>query len=1567
MSLKPKAARRLLLVALSGVLVVAMLIGLVVVRSWQNERRTRRLRDDGMAAYQKADYPSALDHLSGFLKRQPKDRQAWLAFADAHERVEEPDGRNLAQAALAYDRAFSLDSADAATGLKLLRLYNLIGRSVEARDLALRLRPDDLASAGPAHLDVLMEEASSRSALKLFDAKLNEITERMVTLDPAGYRVAVVRTGFLINAGRKDDAVAFVSARLEAHPGDARFDFLSHATLIQTGRVTDPTQYIEALNRAAGLDPTSARRVADARYTDTMFSGQLLSAFDQLGMSAHALRILQDAATRLHDADARRILARREWQSSFTADFMADFPDADTSPNGDHSEILAFRALVLHDLGRAADAATVVAALRARARDYLAHAWSSVLGAWDDKADPKNTLALVDAAIKEHHAEPVFAFFRGNILERLGRAEEARQAWEGVYSSAFAEGWALPGARVAETLLDEGRIDEGAKAARTLLQRARSSPLANLVLLRAEAMLIESGRPVPNASEALARIDATSDRLKNESQDMQVRVRRLLLPARAVLLSSLGRRDEARALVERAIADPELLNNELTRRLALVSARLGLGMESGLLAAPAANVSDPGSLLGRALLLESSGQRGAATALVDTAFSQATDATRADAALARAQFYDAIDHPDALKVWRSLVEQNPRSLPVHVAAIRARAPGADPAFVDSLAARITELGGSDPDHPTTDIRFARARALLFKSPSAKQRDDAVTLLRQVVIDSPGRIDVRNVLIDALLLDDSAAGGGSGGSGGVRPNEQAAIEQLNAAAALVPNRAPYSLRLASILQHQGRISEAVSQLSNLALDRTAGAEGRLEAVDRLTGLREIEQALRGVEALAADQPAAGPNILLRRGSLLVLLRRDREAADTYRLILQQPALVGGDVDTIVTVAVALRNLHDAPGAAAALAKLDNQSIKPVDRALAKALFAAGGGDATAALAEFAAATTAAPDDPRTWLALARFHLGRAEPALAEAAARSGLKLCPTNTDLPIVLQQAVFADKNADTADLTPLIQAFAGNPATARRAEALRAIAGARKPGAPEDPATLVKLAADFADDPATQLFAVRRLMAMTPPRIDDAAGIIRRAAVRYPGDPAVQEQAARILAQAERLEPALEAANAWRTLSRKPEADLAVAEAHLALGHARPALDAVRGLTLPATLSDADQTLLGVLNIRVRAGVMLRDTAAAFQLLQPYLAQSSVVRTQIALPTAFALVPDAAEARAWIEAAAAKMDPRSIDDQTAIAAALGAASDRFTEARSDLLRRAIAITDPFAALSDAPAKFLEVRASLLDSAGDKPGAIVACRAALAKNPRSVPVLNRLVVLLLASRAEASEIVGLARRAVEAGPGAPGSLILLANALLGQAERPGAPADSPRREAAEALRTLTAMPVSGADMLIQIAALAERLGDAPTAIGHYERAIAAPDAPRDRELAIIKNNLAFALCSNGGKPPSADALRRAKTLAEEAVRFAQLPPFYETLGAVNAAMADRSGAADAYRKALAIDPRAIDARIGLADLLATGAPPERAEAAAIIRDLEADAASIKTLSESRKRQLQEAKRKLAGG
>ncbi len=1555
MMLKPKAARRLILVGvvcLLGILTITLLFG---VRRWQNQRRTEQLRVDGLAAFDKSDYQSTIQNLSKLLRRTPQDREAWLALAEARENIEESGGKHLTLAAAAYLRAWTLDETDSKTGRRLLRLYNETGQAVEARDLAIRLRPSDLAAAGIADKEVLLEEANARISLKSFDSTLDEITQRAIDIDPSDYSTASMRVEYLLGAGRVQDAIAFANDRLSSRPDDPTAEFLQQFVLLKVGRITDPAAILTSICRIAGLDANAPKRVGTPTYTDPVFAGQLISLFDTIGLYGHSVLVLEDTATRLNDSQSRRLLVRRCWYAGMLSKVVADSAPTATTTQAGISEMLAFKALALHDMNQKADASAILDELTKQEDNYAAVAWSRVLPAVLQKLDEKEALDRLELAIRDHPSEPVFSSLKAEILHRLGRSDEARQIWSELHASNLSVGWAVPSVRVVETLLDEERIVEALKAAERARTRFPANPAVQLISIRAQAAAIESGRLGALPADMLRGIDAVLDQLSRVgATDTMLQARRMLLPARVTLLARLERENDARALVEREVSEPGFLTPDLASRLAGVSSMWGLGLDLGGFEAGIASGGSGSDLQGRAMFLIMAGKPDEAVQLVDTAFKTAPTPAKESTAIIRTWVYDMLGRTEAADLWKQTLREFPHSRAVHLAAIRSRTAVSSIAFVNEVAARLEELGSSDKDRPSSDVRLARAKATLAASNGPVQRDEAVAMLRSLLVDFPDRQEIREQLIEAVLLENPERN--------IKPDVVAAVEQLRAIPVSSPDRPEMVLRVADTLRRHGRAAEAVTELSNVSVDPDVQTPLRLEAIDRMADLGAFELALRGADSLV---PASGPvplNVAIRRGALLISLRRDREALAVYHSLLDQSIT---DPRVIITIASSLKSLGDARGAERATAKLNDPAISAKDRALARASLADG---EKSVLEELIRACELAPSDARVWEELVRFHLRGNQLVEAEAAARRALKENPESVDLQILLQQVLLAGQSEETMNLLPLAEALARNPATARRAEAIRAVDAARSSGKLGDEAVLARLAEEFADDATIQIFVTRRLVESNPPRLAEAARIMRRAAVRFPTDFQVHRLASRTLLAAGDLEAALASATAWRALERNPAADLTVAEVQVSGGRARQALEAVREYSLPVPIEPSDSISLGVLSVRFRSHLILGGAAAAAPIIQPHLRDSAFIRTGIALPSTAVIARNPSDVQELMRLISAAADPGSEDEQIAIIQTWIIASNRLPAAAAEFLKEAARVSEVLCTSSPS-SRCLEQRARVLELSGDLPAALAAARQAVAISADSPAALLTLSRIVIAAGADPVEAISSAERAVSATSDSTEAKNALLNARVYKfvsLSDKGTPEErlTARREALEGLQQLSSKSIPDYRIIFNMAISADQLEDYPSAIALYERIVTMPGGPTGAELGAAKNNLAYLLLNQNRSGPPNEAVFRARTLAEEAVRLVGLATIYETLGSINARIGDRPAAIAAYRKALEIDQNDVASLIGLAGLLVSGSSPEQDEASGILRRVDEQIASGKVLEPRRADEYNQIKKSL---
>ncbi len=1537
------------------------------------------MRADGMAAYASSNYLQGVYNLGPYLRRKQDDREALLAYAVCRENVEEGDGSHLRQVVTILQRCVGLDPSDRATALRLLKLFNATGLFPEARDLAAKLLPARLEEVGPGDVDVLREEFTALMELKAPQAKIGEIVDRIHQLAPADFGSNWLYVAWLHSSKQGDAAAAHVERLRKAFPNDPRFRLLgalSEALAVGASpRWTDQGRYFKSLCDIAGLDPDTAEAVIPVDFPDADLTLRMVAAFDSIGQHTHALAVLRQGAAKIKDVNLLRVFARRAWQVGRPVEVIQVLGDLslgagrEEGGTGAHTELLAFKAVSLQEVGRAAEAQPLVDAITRRTADFRARGWAAAFAARRavvraDGMPPSapELLAAVksaETATRENRSEPVFLYVLGQVLASLGRTTEARTAWGAAADSVLSAGWESPLVRTSQTLLDEGRVDEAIKAAKRAMSVAPRSVPALSAFLAAQVAQIEAGYTPKDAQPGLLKgfEDAAAQMAKEGNREAGQRLVQIMLPGRVILLVRAGRVKDAEALVAGAVADAST-PPDLLQRLALICARENLGQQKECLAAAERAAGSSGDRAAvaatRSLLLAASGRRDEGTRTLAALVQSAPKDQEQQWRLAMARYLDAIGDPGALAAWKSLVAAFPDSMVVRQACLASSAAAEDLAYVESLSKQVAAMVGADEIRPTLASRLARARALVQGPVSVRARDEAVAILRGLAVEAHDLLPVRMLLVRALLLEDSSAD--------IHPDLPGAIEQLRAAVNVAPDKGAVALQLARVLIRKGDLASARTELERVGNDDALPTDIRLQAVDLL--MAEAQFAAAAAVAATLDNRLGDRSpvpVRLRLADAYARTDRDADALRIYRRLAEQPP---DNPDQIFQIADGLAFLADPSSAEAVLRAADGMSLPAGAALVLRARFAQRHSSAEAAMLAFEKAVEAAPDNADCWAGLARFLLARDDRPGALEVVRRGLERLSDNPQLLLVRQQAMLAGADSRSVDLKSLAETLERNPATRDRAQAVRAVEQLRSSGRLGETKALVALADQFQSDVTVQLFVVRELIRHDPPRTTDAAAIVRRLSSAFPATVESARIAVAVYRAAGDWQAVSAAATLWRQLDRSPEADAAVGESMLETGNPAGALDQVEP-RVPWASANLDRTAaLAVLAVYGRSLVALGRQHDAAGVLGPLLSRDASFRRQVWLPLAGLHVTPESDARVWVAQVQQPLDTASPDDQMALAAAWSAMARRFQSSQAELSGKAVEI---LRALAGRPGTTIPVMIGLSDAlrlAGDGSGAVNTLRQAVQEDPGSAELQLRLAVLVVETGGDPAEAVAAAEKAAAANP-TPTTAI---DAALGKVyERLAAryaaagSAESARQtalKAAEAYRHVRREDPADLDACLGLAVVSEYLGDFDTMVAMYDQSLQSGVISSSPVLASIKNNLAYALLRQG---QGRQALDRARALVREAIEASPVAAFYDTLGSIEAARGARPEAIEAFRKAVSLDPLAASPTVELIVLLSRGDKAERHESAAMLSDLDANhgagprfsAEQIKRLSDVR--------------
>lgn len=1570
MSMKPKTARRLALVGILAFLVIVAAVSFFGVRKWQNKRRMDKMREDGVAYFEKGDYPSAVDHIGMYLRKpeNANDREAWLMYAKSREKVEDPDGGHIPQAISAYEKCRNLDVSDKPTQIHLCKLYVEVGAFPEARDLARKLRPASLRECKPEHLEVMRYEALSILGLRQSDSKLLDLFQRIVELGPQDLESQFLYVYALRENKRTPDAITHAEQVRLAYPNDPRFGLLVAMSKWNQESNEGGPELLEAAAAAAGLDLKTGATIAKMDLSDERYYNRLINFFDGFRQGHLTLGVLREASTQGNglSKEWQSIFARRLWQAGRSQELLDRFPKPDLSPSGTHSDVLAYRALACEDLGQPTVMTETAQAMTLRPRDFRARGWAFALKAFDDSspAATLESISMLRSAVKEAPAESTIHYFLGERLERIGRVEEARKAWSDAGRLPLAVVWPMPWVRISASYLAEGRPEAAFSAAQDALRVAPNNQASIAAWLAAQVSMIETGLPVPTPMEKLLEQLDTTARRAAEMQAQTgskeaLHVLRSILSGRVLLRCRTGKVEEAKSLLDDGITRLPNLSIEQLSHLAMISHFEKLGLSEKCLAiSEERHGISPITSLTRALLMSYQGKSADGLSQLKEAQKKAPQSQDTDWQQAVARYLDAINDPSAARAWGALADGHADRMDIQLAALRSNSVASDAVLVQRLTERIAKLGGSETGPTPIVVRLAKARSLLMGQRNPRTRDEAVSILRDLSVQAPDVVECRKMLVDALLLDDPA--------NGIKPNIAAAIDQLRTIARTLPDKSAITLQIAELLQRQRDYKGAKAALEPLANDTTAAMAYRAQAIDMLVNQTDYEAAVAPLESLVRDAGSdASVTLLLRAAVVYTALGRDGDAMPLYRRL---QGMRVENPDHVLQIADALANKSDMVAARSVLAKLDDLQLPPGKREIVTSRFARRHDSPELALQFLQQATRIAPTNPDTWAELISFHVERKDFAAAAQAADSGLAAIPGEPRLNVMKEQvrlALGASSGAEES-LDELVRALEKDPKLQGRSEAVRAVSEAQKSGKLSDPAAIVEIAGRFPGESPIQRLAVSLLMGLDPPRYEQAATIAKRSLSAFPSDVEVVQQAVSLFRSRGEWEQCLAAARTWQQLTRTREADQAAAEAFLSLGQPRPAMDQIRRHIELAKQKPDSPEGLDALNLQARALVAAGQSKEAFSLLSPLVQSASILRRQVFMPIAASTLPDEAEVVAWLDFTAPMVRESAVEERLAYASAWAVAGTRFKKSQKVFASRAIDVLLPItldSSLATAPA--FESLGFAYQVSADYPKAIEAYKRATELDPKSVRGYDGLASVTLLSGGDPNSALTYAKRAAEITEHRV-RLVLATLAKCYEASGQAATAKNDAKAAADAYgeaskiyRKMLDQDPNDLAASLALVPVAEAMNDYDTAISTYERILARVDLPASINKPAIQNNLAYSMLLTGRGAPNYD---RARSLVNEAISAAEVGTYYDTLGAIEAARRDNANAIRAYRKALVLEPKLTNSKIELAAILASGNTENKAEAKRLIAEVDSELRTVPPLPQKALQTLENARK-----
>lgn len=1321
MSLRPKTKRRLLVLLAGAVLITGSVTVVVKVQLRRHEATRLQYRGKAMDAYARGDYAGALEGFKRYLSNESTDAEAIYAYGVSRSLVPRADFAHLSEAKSIFGRYLELRPGETRAQHQLLDIYQKLNYDAEALSLAdaLLAKEANDVPALKARSKALARQGKNEDALAA-SMRVNERAPESLHDQK--------RTYMLMKQLKRPDVeiIARAESMLKAHSSDPKFELLRAFAASLAGDNEGARKWVAT---AATRNPP-----------DADFVRELAGVLDRLEMFEQSRLLLEKAAL---DPNASPLLtaalAQRLVENGQYADAIERLKNVDPADSRADARLLGLRALAAYSLDEKSNAATqpatapspraqadaIVNALAQRAGDGIAAAWSSVLKARFARPalNARDAAKLYQTALQRDPDNATGRYFLGLSYRELGETELALQNWR--QASQLSPAWIDPHIMTARALLGEGRIDDAFREARIAAARAPGSLPAQTTYAVIAYNQLDSKTPSGQVERLMTRVAEIQARVPNEPQT---------LPVYVALLARTGHRDDAAAAIRAALGTRPPLSSETLLKLAQASALLELGLERAiaehLAASPAAT---PDAAYDTAAVLATAGKPLDGLKSLTAARDASAGANPPAWQLAVARYREAIGDSEAPGAWAQLAAANPQDVEIQRSVLKARSAWSNRALIDRCIENLKALTPAD----SLDWRMARARWKLEDPDNTRDNaNTAAAMMADVARAAPNLADP--LVIWAAALEK-------------RGDLPAATDRLRTAVTLSRGNLDVSMSLVRLLQRQGRASDARQVLEQIAQSPLVSPLGRVQVARMLCAQGDHELAAKVLKPAGAGGGSTGSSISPERDLLLAQIAQARgkfdDAAVLYDALLNSPSV---DENIVRAAAGFHARRGEIAKARQALARLDGMKLSAGTRELTLATFEEDFGNSSAALAQYEAATRAAPAIAATWKGLAGFHLRRGDYTTAATIAEQGATKVKDTTELSALAAGARTFATFKIGAELQQLVGAFSINPTDAGPAQTLAALAKSQADGETTEQ-SLARLRGVAEQNPRflpAQLLLAQRLAAAG--RLKDADEVASRAMTALPNEPEGARLLCIIAAAAGQWDRALTAANEWRnrTLDQPLQADLQIADAKLHLNDPAAALRQLTPYLEQAKAAPA--TMPAVLRLSARALAQDGRTSEAQALLEPLIKDSPAWRNA-SLDIAASVTRDINTGKTWIERVAPLVGD-SKDEQLRLVAAWATLGQRFRDSAS--LLKARELLQPLAndAANPSVAVLLSF-GSLAQELNDLPTAEAAYRKALLLDPRQPSAKNNLAYAILLRKGDLKEAATLAQEAVTAAPG----------------------------------------------------------------------------------------------------------------------------------------------------------------------------------------------------------------------
>lgn len=1276
MALRPKTARRLILVAAALLIVGLGGAAALVVPKWQRSRQIAQFERDGLKASEEGRHSEALTLLSRHVRGVGEanvEPEVFLALARSRREVEAPLDAHFEAAVSHYRSYLRLVPDDREVIAELVSALAGARQWSDVIEEAGRIRPSDPSSAPSSMIPVLRDEARARTALRPADPQIPAIEQRLLSEQPPAFvdiwRACMRRQ----RAGDQAGVVALTRTIVAEDPGSLQSRLL-YAMLIAPSEEGAPTGepnqlilWVQAqMGTVLGIGPQAAPGV-EPDLSDAELVRVVLDYLDSFGQAPMGVELLERASATRKDAELLSELARRY---VFLERFEA-LASLDPKIDGRHiPDVLGYQAYVAIQNDDIEDLNALRRELESVEANYRAAAWLDVIKAQDERRAgvlPEARAAMA-RAVEKHALDPIIRRLQGDVFASLEQYDLALPAWQNASLAADRVVWVDPMLRRADLLVELHRASEAQQIVDDALAGTDSIryiahphfPRLAAGVAAARGMLLQA--PVSDLQRAADYAVLSADRNpKEQAARLGLDVIRCF-----VLINEVRRADGVELLTKflQECNDPHLMAE--ARALdwqfglgAAAAAGLNEGLPSEVSGPEIASIMATGYANGRQM-----GEDRATTAAqwFDRMMAAAPPADRVDWLLARAKFLSAFQPDRADKAWDEVLAAGPDRLDVLSAAVQSTQRGLDRTFVEQSIAKIREITQTQGRELPGHLRLARGRAIFGgadtgTAATAQSRDEAVSVLRSVVTAEPRNLLARRTLAFMLAAEPPP------GSNAYAPDFAAAIAQLQAASALVSGPTLINI-LFDIEDLAVRLPDG-GDLSRQTLTRIAELiQQDSDAVEIIAD--RLRRSGNFVGAIALYEQAMAGMTGSQRADVGVLLARTYaalgETAAANRLLDSLAMSDGLTIEQVVAIADELAANGNVERARGLLTGLARFGFRPAQQRYIRAMFDLRFTGPEAAESGLREAVAMEPTLSLAWKALAELLLSQSRADEASEVLTEALDVHPDDADLirlAAIARGEIPSSFDAGAREAFEMVRRFEegrGSMPVAEQIEFLRSL-GSKFPANGAVQAFVLPLRLELNDDPA----------AIAP----DA----RRAALRFPQNARIAAVAAQATLLSAPPEEAIPLIRNWRGLEagsrRSPDTYLAAAQ--LDARTPRDALETIRPYLEESINSPNEPLNAQTIVLWARAQLRLGNRREVLEQLLPIVRTNERFRWSSWLDIVTAEAPDAPTAIEWMGLASQAGEPGEFVGNAA--SAWLRLSVRFPNAAADLLRRSIALT----------------------------------------------------------------------------------------------------------------------------------------------------------------------------------------------------------------------------------------------------------------------------------------------------